>query len=256
MVKLAKNTNKTTCPVVYPVNYTDTAKGMVDVSIECAHIYRGDPVSAEHRISAALAAEIIDREILRGSEVSAVSLIDDYHGQGDFDETCFVGALKEHGVELTHLAYEASFEAPALTLVDWLGRRLRRESFNQGRRSSLMFRKADGSRFAVLDGLETGAPRPTCALLSAAWMLSRLGYLRPPEGALRPLENAPWVAERIVTVLPEKYRRVEDNVRSLVAAIDPVLLWRVRSVYFADYDYSEGLMASTRTQPDTGLPPT
>ena len=58
--------------------------------------------------------------------------------------------------------------------------------------------------------------RHTCALLSASWSMCRLGILKIPQDAIRKLSNKTFEAHKIITILPEKYRVVEDKVLEII----------------------------------------
>ena len=58
--------------------------------------------------------------------------------------------------------------------------------------------------------------RHTCALLSASWSLSRLGIYTVPTGVIRNLTKKEFVAEKLITILPEKYREVENKVLEII----------------------------------------
>lgn len=58
--------------------------------------------------------------------------------------------------------------------------------------------------------------RHTCALLSASWSLSRLGIYTVPEKAVKNLTEKKFVARKLITILPEKYREVENKVIEII----------------------------------------
>lgn len=65
-----------------------------------------------------------------------------------------------------------------------------------------------GGRFSLVRP-RGGKRRPTCALLSAAWLACRLGSFSPPEAGLLRLSAAEWGADVLLSSLDERWRSAE-----------------------------------------------
>jgi hypothetical protein len=179
-----------------------------DVSIEFSHIY-ADQVVGCHQLQAV--ALLRDEKGLleeRGMSVSSVILLDDLHVSHHHTRVEDVAAcMQALGAQVDAVVPESALCAAAKRFISTLPKgALLYEPFRRAAKRVLFAQTAAG-RIAL--GSITQRPfEPTCALLVATWHLARLGRIS--------VEGVPR-AERVMSIVEERYREVESKALALIA---------------------------------------
>jgi hypothetical protein len=163
--------------------------------IEFAHIYADQLFGDEQRQSAEVTVELLTN-LPYGTTTSV--LIDDYNVDGtSFNTPAFTSALAGAGVRPSTICYESSLVPTAIELLGHL---------NDGRL------RRSHQRYANSRG------RYACSLLTAAWYLTRLGYLMPIQPAVH---DGLWVvgtpATDLINVLPSHFAEVEATALDILS---------------------------------------
>ncbi len=186
------------------------------VLIELGHIYGGMTPGFEQAETVVIARDLIPSHIRIGDEIDLCVLVDE-RNQGAFDIPAYRAWIAERGIETAFICYEGRLRDAADALVAMLpSAPLRTEHF----------RKEGVDKLFLLDRgekISLGTLRPeglqhTCALLSAAWTLCRLGVLPFPVEST--LEYAPRFRtyDRTISVLPLLYDTPERHAARIIAA--------------------------------------
>lgn len=189
---------------------------IVDYNLEFAHIYADEQFGPEQAKGLVRANEVMARLSAAGKTFVTSVLIDEFNPiNNTLDEHEFIERLKVNNTPIDFIGYESRFTAIAdLVIRELPTSMLTLKNFNHPDRSVLMLQ--DGP---LKIGLEEKKPKlkHTCAILSAAWTLCRLGVYQLPEGGVKVLNSKQkFVARKTITILPEKYRSNEDRVLEII----------------------------------------
>lgn len=189
---------------------------IADYNLEFAHIYADEQFGPEQAKGMACANEVMTRLSAAGKTFVTSVLIDEFNPATNIlDENDFVVKFKVNNTPVDFIGYESRFTVVADTIIRELPTSmLTLKHFNHPDRSVLMLQ--DGP---LKIGLEEKKPnlKHTCAILSAAWTLCRLGVYPMPEGGLKILNpRQKFVARKTITILPEKYRSGEERVLEII----------------------------------------
>ena len=171
-----------------------------DVSIECAHIYADESLTCAHAKSIAIAQRESRRWRAEGRTVRSVVLVDDIHvGASRLTPEQIKGWAARFGFGVDVVVEESALKAVAKGLIKSLPRRnLYWEPFRRAPKRVLFLRCGEGG--IALGTVVDRCFEPSCALLVAAWNLTRLGAFS--------VGGIP-TAEIATSVLEERYRGVE-----------------------------------------------
>lgn len=168
----------------------------VDYNIEYAHIYSDQDFGEEQVESIKIAKEIIALlNKLNKSYVLSV-LIDEYHPikpkNNIYD---FLELLDKNGLKPDYIALESKMVKDSLIV------------FNEIQNSKLKngYRKY----------LERKQKSP-CSLLTAVWYLKRLGEIKISENDFIYKNKRPFAAEKLITILPQKYKETEKKALDII----------------------------------------
>jgi len=218
----------------------------VDVNVEYMHLYIGRTPSDRELLNAKKTAnQMLHQLKSHGRTFSLCVLIDDY------TEPCCPRALKEEALDLvatlqpepTHIVWESSLVSPAMRLM----RNLRSDLVVESPKGvtlqtfsndlELIHREDERDSLATLLDSAVGSDRPdysdqtslvrrdetarlTCALLSATWLLVRLGLL-PFDQVDDLSEGGPcsFVGSQLLTILPTHYIHIEHSALTILQSM-------------------------------------
>lgn len=187
---------------------------IADQHLEFAHIYADDDFGVEQMVSIIHARKVASQ--FRGRTISAV-LVDDLHiEKNTLDIHDYVKGIKAAGINVDHVAFESRFDVIAEEIIDRIpDEMLSLETFRKENKQVLNL-NIDGQKI----GLKSinGEVVHTCAMLSAAWTLCRLGAYEFPHNSVVSFTEAPLSAHHAVSVLHGKYDAVERKVRLIMEA--------------------------------------
>lgn len=205
------------------------------LSIELAHIYADQDFSDEQRMSIDHAQKVIDQFKSQGAVVTTV-LIDDLHvEQTSLDVDGYVKTLEEKGIIVDQVVFEGKLSPISDHIIRILPHdRLKWESFKRGQRRVLNFH-SDSGEVIGLKIIRDDREEHTCAILSAAWSLCRLGiYPFPPESIMN-LTGKSTYGVNVVSVLHGKFEGVERKVLTLIKACGfDLVVPRLNHIFFGD----------------------
>lgn len=186
-----------------------------DVNIEFAHIYSDEQLSDEQLKSTELLKQIT-QNLEKENQIITTSILIDEFNVNSFS-LCEKKMVEQLYVSVDFIGYESRFAQIADLLIKELPTSLLRlEYFNHSQREVLLFSN-QANRVGLLE-VRNKSNRHTCAILSAAWTLCRLGVFNIPSGAINRISNKPIYAKKVICILHEKYRRVEEKALALIGA--------------------------------------
>lgn len=186
------------------------------VLIEIGHIYGGMTPGYEQAETIVIAQDLIPSHARLGDEIDLCVLVDE-RNQGAFDGEAYRTWIAQQGVATAFLCYEGRLRLAADALVAQLpAGDLRTEHFRREGVDKLFY--VGGGQRISLGTLHATGLEHTCALLSAAWTLCRLGVLPFPDAST--VEYAPRFRQydRTISVLPLAYDGPEKQAARLIAA--------------------------------------
>ncbi len=198
--------------------------------IEFAHCYADDTFTQEHDLAATELKKYLKNHVRNRPYITSV-LIDEFNPERTtLDIPAFINMLEKRGASVDFVAYESRFQSIADQLIAEIPRtELRFEHFHG--RAVMVF---EGEEKTIgLKEFSTMRQKHTCAILSAAWTLCRLGAFDFPIGGITDHATKKPRAKKIVTILPETYRATEEKMKQIIASTRfAPLLERVEHVYF------------------------
>jgi len=199
---------------------------MLDYNIEFAHIYLDQEFSEEQRNSIPIAKKLIEKLKSKNETYSLGIMIDDFSPINIIlDSKSYIEALRME-IDFDYVAYESQLSMYSFKFISELPSELISiKSINNINVKT--FHKKD-----LNIGLITKDNKPSCSLLVAIWYLSRLGVYGMP--AKTQLQNSKeFIAKKIITILPEKYKETEEKVLVLIANTKyNIYLDRIEYIYY------------------------
>lgn len=186
-----------------------------DYSIEFAHIYADEVFGDEQAKSIDIAKEVIESlKEQRRSFVTSI-LIDDYNpSELTLDEEEFLKWVRSFGIDIDFVGHEAGFAPISDALLTEIPKsKLKLEYFHGHQKNVLLLH---GKHNIGLKEYRGKLTKHTCSILSAAWTLCRLGIYKSPSGSITSLSGKPFSANKIITILPEKYKEGENKVLDII----------------------------------------
>ncbi len=186
-----------------------------DQHLEFAHIYADADFGVEQIVSILHAKKVASQ--FKGQTVSAV-LVDDLHiDKNTLDVHDFVKGIRAAGLHVDHVAFESRFDVIADQIITCIPEdQLILETFRKTGKQVLNLVVGDqkiGLKTITLEGKVH-----TCAMLSAAWTLCRLGAYPFPHNSVVSFTEAPLYAHHAVSVLHDRFDVVERKVRDIMRA--------------------------------------
>ena len=189
---------------------------MLDYNIEFAHIYADEKLGDEQFKSIELLKKVIKKLEKENKTFSISILIDEFHPVVfKLKKNKVIKEFEEKGVKIDFIGYESKLCPIANKLIKELPKsELKLENFNNPQRKVLLLKNHD-SKIGIEEEFEFMS-RHTCAILSASWSLCRLGNIEIPKNAIERITKKPFEAKKLITILPEKYRIVENKVLDII----------------------------------------
>lgn len=148
-----------------------------------------------------------------GSSFVTGILIDEFSPKNlILDEAAFIKRILNYNVPVDFIAYESKLKSAADKIIKEIPKAKLVERMFGGRKVLLL------SNTGKQIGLKEGNSKYTCALLIAAWILIRLGLVKPERGTIKHLTKKQLSANKLITILPEKYRESESKVLEILRA--------------------------------------
>lgn len=187
-----------------------------DYNIEFAHIYADEEFGEEQLKSMEILKKIILKLKKAGKTVVISILIDEFHPVVfKLDENKIIEEFKKHGIKVDFIGYESKLGIIADKIVKELPKsKLKLEHFHKPEKKVLMLEE-NNKNIGLKEEFKFMS-RHTCALSSCSWSLCRLGVFKIPPDAIRNLTKTCFEANKIITILPEKYRAVENRVIEII----------------------------------------
>jgi len=171
----------------------------VDFNIEYAHIYVNEGFNSEHKKAAFLFVERTKELGELGKSYSSVVLIDDYNpSEHLLSEERFLHLLAKRNAAPDFVGYEARIVPLVEDVLD---------AMDDKDAKSVR-------RYIVSRG------RVPCSFLIVVWHLLRLGEIDDKKFGiyhpLDPLIDKPFVGKKLITILPERFKSVEERARDVI----------------------------------------
>lgn len=181
---------------------------MTDVSIEFAHLYADQQFSAEQQYSLMLAQEKKRQAVSAGESVVTLVMIDDLHAsEVIIDAPRLRQAVTRNGGSVDNVIFESSLIPGSIQLIESIPKSLVwTEAFRRERKEVLFMETSAGP--TPLMSVKNGRRVPSCAILSATLLLTRLGALSSIKGIT--------CAARAVTIVEERFRFIEQCAHSII----------------------------------------
>ena len=183
---------------------------MNEFNVEFAHIY-ADQEFGQEQIKSILKLKKVVQELQKKKKsFSSVVLIDEYSPPVcTLDEKYFLNKILEHNLSPDFIVYESQPCKVAETVIKLLPKNsLQMQKFNN---KKVLLLVTKGKKI----GLKDNFGKYTCSLLIAAWILVRFGVLQL--SSLKKLKNKELSANRLITILPQKYKETEQKVLEILA---------------------------------------
>lgn len=176
---------------------------MMKYNIEFAHIYADKEFGPEQESSIAVLKTVIAR--MKEPFVTCI-LVDELSSQkNSLDVDLYIEKIGSFDVPVDVVAFESKLGPVAEKVIELIPNQyIKRE------REVVMLEK-DNQKI----GLKEKSGKYSCSLLIAAWTLCRLGILSLPRDATQ-IKSKNFEAEKLITILPEKYRKTEDKVLDIL----------------------------------------
>ena len=213
----------------------------VDYNIEFAHIYSNQSsLTDEQRESAKITKKITDRLSKKNKSFVLTLLVDEYHPKfHKLNFNKFLKDLDSLGVQPTYIAYESRMISAARMLLKSIPRDLKKTvRFHPQITINEKITYLTNNKVKIklkTRGSIIHFSRYTCALLSTAWVLLRLGVIQAKNaveltGMTQP---KPFAAKNIINVLPRIYEGVEKANKNIILSSQySHLAKNVKSEYF------------------------
>ncbi|MEK6890978.1 MAG: hypothetical protein AABX03_02475 [Nanoarchaeota archaeon] len=179
---------------------------MKNYNIEFSHIYADEKFGVEQINGIKYLKKIIKELNREKKSFSTVILIDEFSpDKKTLDEKDFLNKVKEYDVPVDFVGYESKL-APLFDIL-----------LKDIERSRLHFKE---DSIFLIDGKNKIAlqreGKPTCSALIAIWILCRFGIIKLPSDLVKNINKTGFYAEKLITILPKKYRETEDKVLKIL----------------------------------------
>lgn len=191
---------------------------MVDYNVEFAHIYANEKFGSEQIHSIEILKEVLQKLKKENKTFVTCILIDEFNPSVSYlDDKRFLKEVKKFGVPVDFIGYESKVVTIGDKLLKELPKsKLKLEHFHNPQKDVLLLQEG-GQKIGLREHYDI-MYRHTCALLSAAWTLCRLGKYQIPRGSVKALARKDFKAKKVITILPEKYREGEMKVLEIIGS--------------------------------------
>ena len=202
---------------------------MINTHIEFAHIYQ-DKFIEEEQINSILILKKLN--LFKENNILSI-LIDDYNlKEKKWNNSYLIEKIKEYNVPLDFIFFESKFKNKVEELINKLPKEnLKIETFKKEKKTVLFYKK-NNKKIALKTIYLSKKEKYSCIALSTCWKLSKLGCFTFPEDSYIKLNNKSLNRDYTVTILPKKYKKIEDNVCFLINEINNNVLNNVKYIYY------------------------
>lgn len=188
----------------------------VNTNIEFAHIYAGHDFGSEQIQSLGLLKNITNKLEKQKITVQTSILVDDTN-QLLFDEQILLQKLSTCEIVPNGIFYESTFDSVANQIIQMLPQANVKKIFVKKDSKNIVVYRGEHGQIGLKQEKD-GVTKYTCALLSSAWTLCRLGCFAFPKTSDTFKQYS--VSDNIITILPKKYRANEEKVAELIKATE------------------------------------
>lgn len=189
----------------------------VDINIEFSHIYADEDFSEEHMESIKKLKIYLKNFESHNKTFTTSILIDDFNVSSlKLDEGKFLAKVRSFGVPIDFIAYESKFYGIADEIIKLLPQdKIKTEYFNSIKKEVLVLDN-NGKKTGLREKMVC-SQRHTCAILSSAWILCRLGCFGFPKGSIKVLSGKNIIAKELLIILPKRYKVSEDKASEIIS---------------------------------------
>ncbi|MEF8847378.1 MAG: hypothetical protein V5A57_03060 [Candidatus Paceibacterota bacterium] len=202
----------------------------VDYNIEYAHIFTSESrFTSEQERSVEEAKDLIEELEDEGDSYTLSVLLDDYSPSFSYlDAGHFLFKLREKELPPNYVGYESRLVAAAEDILDKIPddkKEVKKLDKDVSLSKNVTFLHPDHEKIEKIGLKEVTQFKHEgeydTSLLIAAWYLYRLGAIEIPSVIRRTVfsEAKPFTGEKIINILPEKHKRVEEKVQRLLKSI-------------------------------------
>ena len=197
----------------------------VDYNIEFAHIYSDQPNLTDEQIKSAKVTKKLIKKITNDNKTFVLTLlVDEYHPEfHKLNFNKFLKKLSSLDVPPTYIAYESKMISAAKLLMKSIPHDMKKTmkfhpTITVNEKITYIVDKTGKKIKLKTKGNVVHFSRYTCAILSTAWVLLRLGVIQAKNaveltGMTQP---KPFASKNIINVLPKKYEGVEIANKNIV----------------------------------------
>ncbi|MEF8847377.1 MAG: hypothetical protein V5A57_03055 [Candidatus Paceibacterota bacterium] len=212
----------------------------VDYNIEFAHIYSDEEIGKEQLKSAEITKDLVEDLEEQGKSYTTCILIDEYHSEySNFSLDDFLAHFDKKGIPPSYIGYEGQLFDTAESLLKQLPDKVLDSEKMHSELDyvkEIVSLKGDDRAMKLKEVPETKVQEDyTCVFLATAWTLLRLGLVRAQHATQITglTDPKPFPAENLITVIPEKYKSVEERVAEVIKATEyEKYLDNIEHIYF------------------------
>ena len=193
---------------------------MVDYNIEFAHIYADEKFSEMQSWSIEILKEEIDKLKKDWKTYVVTILVDDYHSINSYvNIEKLLEKIWSYWIDVDHIWFEWKLIDQADELIQEIPQDKIKVEIISSPMKEVFRLDHEWIKISLKeDHSESFIIRHTCALLSATWQLSRFWVFKLENYQYKQINNTPFEAKNTLTILPQKYKPVEDNVQKIIAS--------------------------------------
>lgn len=202
---------------------------MINAHIEFAHIYQDKLIGSEQINSIALLKEL---NLCQKNNIFSI-LVDDYNlKEKKWNNEYLIKKIKEQNIQLDFIFFESKFKNKVNEIINLLpNKNIKIEKFKKDKKEVIFYIK-NNKKIALKTVFLSGKEKYSCVSLSTSWKLSKLGYFSFPNDSYIKINNKNLKRDKTITILPLKYKEIEDNVCFLIKELDKNLLNNVKYIYY------------------------
>ncbi len=181
-------------------------------SVEFSHIYTNETFSEEHRQSIKKLKKYFPK--IKSNNYQTCILIDDYNSTEDLlDIDKFFKALSGENAQPDYFAFESSLIGYKEDLLSAIQDKKIRKSYERYINSK---------------------DKLPCSFMTAIWYFIRLGIFRPDKIVRMKKANKFFPAEKIINILPERFRAVEAKTLKIIASTkNPEVIGKIDYFFYS-----------------------
>lgn len=190
-----------------------------EVSLEFSHLYIDESISSDNVESINIANSLMSG--INRKTASGIVLLDDIHvEENEFCIFEFIDTLKGLNAPLDHIVFESGLSILADQMIDLFPKHLlSRQHFRKENKDALVLRISKDKVIGLKTYLE-GGEYHTCAILSAAFALGRLGYFDLRDTKIVSLTDKPIRSKHAITILDKKYESIELKALQMIDILE------------------------------------